>query len=109
MLPKKHHILGIRPKNSQGFILLEVLIAMSLILGAWVTSVEAYQRLALKLAQQEAKRLQLRKELDVFETQERVRANSHLPSKSVIHESARMSGRNRSMRTTTQSIIKNQR
>ena len=82
---------------------------MSLILGAWATSVEAYQRLALKLTEQESKRLQLRKELDVFETQEKIRANSHLSSKSVIHEPARMSGRNRSMRTTTQSIIKNQR
>ena len=83
--------------------------AMSLILGAWVTSVGVYQRLALKLAQQEAKRLQLRKELDVFETQERARPNFHLPVKTLSNEPARMSGRNRSMRTTTQSIIKNQR
>jgi Tfp pilus assembly protein PilV len=36
-----------RPENSNGFILLEVLVAMSLILGVWMASIGAYQGLAL--------------------------------------------------------------
>ena len=82
---------------------------MSMILGVWMASVGVYQRLALNLVQQEAKRSQLRKELDVFETQEQVRANSYLSGKTLINELARMPSRNRSVRTTTQSVAKNQR
>ena len=85
---------------------------MSLILGVWATSLGSYQRLALVLNQQENKRSQIRKELDAFEIQERARANlnlSSLSSKSLIHESARVSGRTRSMRASTQPTIKNKR
>lgn len=80
---------------------------MSMILGVWMASVGVYQRLASNLVQQEAKRSQLRKELDVFETQERARTTSQSPSKTLINEPARMSSRNRPMRTTTQSVAKN--
>ena len=109
MPPKKQFNSGLGPQNDQGFILLEVLVAMSMILGVWMASVGVYQRLALNLAQQESKRSQLGKELDVFETQERARANAHLPGKTLIHESARMSGRNRSMHAATQSLINDKR
>jgi Tfp pilus assembly protein PilV len=107
MPSKKHSDLGIYSQNCQGFMLLEVLVAMSLILGVWITSVGAYQRLALILGQQDSKRYQIRKELDAFEIQERVRANLNLSGKSLIHESARVSGWNRSVRTSTQPSIKN--
>ncbi|QWE02788.1 hypothetical protein ICV90_01470 [Polynucleobacter sp. JS-JIR-II-b4] len=89
--------------------MLEVLVAMSIILGVWMASVGVYQRLALNLVQQEAKRSQLRKESVVHETQEQVRANSYLSGKNLINELARMPSRNRPMRTTTQPIAKNQR
>ena len=89
--------------------MLEVLVALSLILGVWTISVGAYQRLALILSQQESKRSQIRKELDAFEMRERARANLNLPSESLINESARVSDRNRSVRTSTQPIIKNKR
>ena len=82
---------------------------MTMILGVWVTSVEAYQRLALKLAQQEVKRSQLRKELDVFETQERARSAPYVSGKTLINEPTRMSSRNRAMRNTAQPAIKDKR
>jgi len=65
-----------RPKQSNGFILLEALVAMSLILGVWLSSMGAYQAIALRFVSQEAKRMQLRGFLDVYETQECIRANS---------------------------------
>jgi hypothetical protein len=88
---------------------MEVLVAMSMILGAWMTSVGTYQRIALSLVQQEAKRSQLRKDSDAFEAQEQSKANFNLPSKALTRESARVSSRNRSMRTSTQPSVKDKR
>ena len=82
---------------------------MSMILGVWVASVGVYQRLALNLIKQETKRSQLRKEVDTFEIQEQVRANLDLSSKGISNDIARVSDRNRSMRTATQSTIKDKR
>ena len=82
---------------------------MSLILGVWITSVGAYQRLALILNQQESKRSHIRKELDAYEMQEQARANRTLPSNSLINESARVPSWNRSVRTSAQSTTKNKR
>ena len=65
-----------RLKQSNGFILLEALVAMSLILGAWLASMNTYQAIALRFIAQEAERVQLRKVLDLYEIQERIRANS---------------------------------
>ena len=82
---------------------------MSLILGVWITSVGAYQRLALILNQQESKRSHNRKELDAYEMQEQARANRTLPGNSLINESARVPSRNRSVRTSAQSTTKKKR
>ena len=82
---------------------------MSMILGVWVASVGVYQRLALNLIQQETKRSQLRKGLDTFEMQEQLRANLDLSGKGISNDIARVSDRNRSMRTATQSTIKDKR
>ena len=98
-----------RSKNGQGFILLEVLVAMALILGVWMVSVGVYQRLALTLIQQESKRAQLRKDSDAFEMQEQSRINLNLPNKALSYESTRVSGRDRSVRIATQPTIKNKR
>ncbi len=46
---------------------------MSLILGAWLASVNVYQTISLRFLAQEAKQVNLRKVLDVYETQERFR------------------------------------
>jgi type II secretory pathway component PulJ len=109
MNPKKHPTSGLGYRNCQGFILLEVLVAMSMILGVWMSSVGIYQRLALNLVQEEAKRSQLRKDLDAFEAQEHDRTHFNLPSKVLSNESARVPSRNRAVRTSTQSTIKDKR
>ena len=95
-----------RPENSNGFILLEVLVSMSLILGVWMASIEAYQGLAFRLIEQEAKRLQLRGAFDAYEIAEQLRANSKQiqpsnSSKDLKYESSRVSSRNRSLRPIT--------
>ena len=53
--------------SPDGFILLEVLVAMSLIMGAWMASANAYQRLALVLGQQESKRSEIRRQIEAHE------------------------------------------
>jgi len=80
-----------------GFILLEVLVAMSLIMGSWMTATHSYQKLALILLQQERKRSQLRSELDAYEIA------------SVKNDATRVSGRNHTLRTSTKPAIKGQR
>lgn len=95
--------------NSEGFILLEVLVAMTMILGVWIGSIGAYQRLALTLAQQEAKRSQMRKELDVFEMQEHSRSSITTTDKNLNNDFTRVSSRHRALRTTTQPALKDKR
>ena len=109
MPPKKRSHSRLGPTNSRGFILLEVLVAMNMILGVWMASVGVYQRLALNLTQQESKRSQLRKEMDAFEIQEQARTHLNLPNKVLSNESARVSSRNRTMRSSSQSTIKDKR
>jgi len=107
-----------RSESPNGFILLEVLVAMSLILGVWMTSIGAYQGLALRLNQQESKRSQLRQDLDAYELAEQVRAirsqnkSPSIPntySKGLKNESSRVSSRNRSMRSVAKSTFENER
>ena len=96
-------------ENSQGFILLEVLVAMGMILGVWMVSVATYQRLSLNLVQQEVKRSQFRKEWDAFEMQEMVRINLNQSNSVLSYDATRLPGRNHSMRTSTQPAIKDKR
>jgi Tfp pilus assembly protein PilV len=107
-----------KPNTADGFILLEVLVAMSLILGAWMTSVSAYQQVALRFNQQESKHAELRTALDAYELAEQFRANtiqpillnsSNISSKDMKNESSRVSGRNRALYPATKSTAKNQR
>jgi Tfp pilus assembly protein PilV len=73
--------------------------AMSLVLGVWMTSVGVYQALVLRLMQQESKRMHL--SFDAYELAEQARVNRHkaatpnISSKDVRHESSRVSSRNR--------------
>lgn len=60
---------SIHCNSSRGFILLEILVVMTIAMGSWETSTYAYQKLSLILVQQEAKRFQIRKEMDVYETE----------------------------------------
>lgn len=105
----KHPKSELRVANSQGFILLEVLVAMSMILGLWISSARAYQRLTLTLVQQEAQRSQIRKEFDAFEIQEHSRSSVTFTDKDLNNDFARVPGRHRALRTTTQPALKDKR
>lgn len=61
-----------KPRSSQlrrdrGFGLIEVVVAMALIAGAYIGVVEAYQRLRLQSGQVEAQRIELSKAQDQHE------------------------------------------
>ncbi len=66
LTPRKY---GMRLTKPNGFILLEVLVAMSLILGAWLSSIHTYQGLALRFIGLEQKRVELRQVFDAHELQ----------------------------------------
>ncbi|AWW45599.1 hypothetical protein POPA111323_05955 [Polynucleobacter paneuropaeus] len=53
--------------KANGFILLEVLLAMSLIAGAWVGLCNQYQVMALRFVQSQEKRVQIREQINQFE------------------------------------------
>lgn len=95
--------------NSQGFVLLEFIVAMSLILGSWMALVGAYQNLALRTIQTESKRAQLQREFDAFEVSEQARESISTNTKGQIHESSRVSHRDRAQHVTSQSASENKR
>jgi type II secretory pathway pseudopilin PulG len=105
-LPDQH-----RKKAQGGFILLEVLVAMSLIIGSWTAMTHIYQGLVLRQTQLQTKKAELRKESDVFESSEYARntRNTNISGDSVKNESARVSSRSRSKYSTASPLIKNQR
>jgi Tfp pilus assembly protein PilV len=92
--------------TQEGFILLEVLVAMSLILGVWMSMVQIYLSLALRQAQFQTQKAELTKESDVYERSEYARSISIGPVK---NESTRVFSRSRALPSTSQSIIKNKR
>ena len=106
-LPK--HLLTCPNAPGGGFVLLEVLVAMSLILGVWMALVGTYQNLALRNAQEESKRTQMRKEFDAFEIGEQLRANMASSSKELNSESSRVYGSYRAMHATSKPVTKKQR
>ena len=54
-------------RAANGFILLEVLVAMSLVASIWVGLSNTYQGMVLRLVQLQEKRAELRKEMDMHE------------------------------------------
>jgi len=92
-----------------GFVLLEVLLAMSLIVGVWMALVGTYQNLALRNAQEESKRAQLKKEAHAFEISEHVRASITVASKGLSHESSRVPSRNRAIPVASKPTSQKQR
>jgi len=95
--------------GGNGFVLLEVLLAMSLIVGVWMALVGTYQNLALRNAQEESKRAQLKKEADAFEISEHVRASITVASKGLSHESSRVPSRNRAIPVASKPTSQKQR
>lgn len=99
---------SIHCNSSSGFILLEVLIAMTIVMGSWMVSTHAYQKLALNLSQQESKRSQLRKEFDSYEMEMHSRPHSHQLG-ALKDDAARVLSGNDTLRTAVKSIVKGQR
>jgi type II secretory pathway component PulJ len=54
-------------RQANGFVLLEVLVAMSLITTGWISFGNTYQKLVLVMGQLGARRVQIRQELDQHE------------------------------------------
>lgn len=102
-------LLNPRIGQAQGFVLLEVLVAMSLILGSWMALVGTYQNLALRTAQTESKRAQLRSEFDAFKMSQQARVSISTHIKGQSNESSRVSSRNRTKHVTAQPALKNER
>ena len=83
--------------------------AMSLIMGAWMASANAYQRLALVLGQQESKRSEIRRQIDAHELEVYSRAAALYEAGSVKNEFAGVPGRNDTLRASSQSPTKGKR
>jgi prepilin-type N-terminal cleavage/methylation domain-containing protein len=107
-VPEKE-LLNPRIDRRQGFVLLEVLVAMSLILGSWMASVGTYQNLILRATQIESKRAQLRREFDAYEVSEQARVSTSTNIKGQNYESSRVPSRHRAQHVTSQSASKKQR
>jgi hypothetical protein len=99
-LPSKAYQ-GSLDTSKNGFILLEALVAMSLIVGAWMTLIQSYQKLSLKLMQQEQKRVKLTEEWNASEL--------GFIGKAVNNESSRMPSGSRALHATTQPTSQHKR
>ena len=82
-----------------GFILLEVLIAVGLVSGVWMSSIQAYQGLALRLTKQEQKQALLRQDFNRYELDEQMRANS-INHEDLKHDITRVPHRYRTLHST---------
>ena len=95
--------------QANGFILLEVLVAMSLVASSWVGLTNIYQGMILRLGQLQEKRVDLRREMDRHELAILAAAQLNNPnqtSRKLADESIGMSRRSRPLlslgRTTHQ-------
>ena len=87
--------------NNHGFVLLEALVAISLIAGLGITAFETYQGLVLRYSKAQEERRQLRLELDQHEIQ--------ILEKGGIGELARMPRRDGALPHARRSTTKGQR
>ena len=92
--------------RQRGFILLEVLIAMGLISGVWMSSMQAFQSLALRLLKQEQKQALLQQEFDRYELAEHMRANS-INREDLKNDVTRVPHRHRSLHLTAKPAFAN--
>lgn len=102
--------------DPSGFVLWEALVAMTLVVGVYLSSGGAYQKLVLKMVQQEVRYTQLGKDFDAFELAELVRTQNsrvkpHGISNTVVkgakHESSGVPNRIDPLRAITKPANKN--
>ncbi|MFM2029385.1 MAG: hypothetical protein RL517_576 [Pseudomonadota bacterium] len=78
----------------RGFILLEVLVAMSLVATSWMASESSYHRLVFRIGQIQSKKAEIKKELDQYEISRSTALQSQNHDfKSNLNESSGMSRR----------------
>lgn len=82
--------------QANGFVLLEVLIAMSLIATSWISLGNTYQKLVLVMGQLGARRVQIHQELDQHEIAQATAAKI-VSRESLLNESTGVSRRIRPM------------
>ncbi|QKM61832.1 hypothetical protein [Polynucleobacter antarcticus] len=88
-------------KAANGFILLEALVAMTLVATSWVALGNTYQTVVLRLGQAQAQQIKIHQELDQHEitilASRQLQAITPTPSlsKSALNESTGMSRRSR--------------
>ena len=92
--------------RQHGFILLEALIAIGLASGVWMSSIQAYQALALSLLKQEQKQALLRQEFDHYELAEQMRANS-INGGGLKRDATRVPHRHRALHSTAKPAFTN--
>ena len=92
--------------RQHGFILLEVLVAMGLISGVWMSSMQTFQSLALRLLKQEQKQALLRQEFDRYELAEQMRVNS-INGGGLKRDATRVPHRHRALHSTAKPAFTN--
>ena len=83
--------------RANGFVLLEVLVAMALVATSWISLGNTYQKLVLGMGQTREKRVQMQQELDRHEIAQaeaaKIASTESLPKESLINESSGVSRR----------------
>lgn len=92
--------------HESGLILLEVLVAVGLVTGVWISFIQAYQGLVLHLIRQEQGQVLLRQEFDRYELTERMRANS-VNREDLKNDIIRVPDRSRALRSAAKSPFAN--
>jgi Tfp pilus assembly protein PilV len=98
--------ISLRNDRQAGFILLEALVAMGLVTGVWMSSIQVYQGLALRLLKQEQKQALLRQEFDRYELAEQMRANS-INGGGLKYDATRVPHRHRALHSTAKPTLTN--
>ena len=82
--------------QASGFVLLEVLVATSIVASSWIALEGSYYRLVLKMAQIQVKKVAINQERDQYEVALFTAMQSDKQdTKVVLNESSRMSRRSR--------------
>ncbi len=98
--------ISLRNDRQARFILLEALVAMGLVTGVWMSSIQVYQGLALRLLKQEQKQALLRQEFDRYELAEQMRVNS-INGGGLKRDATRVPHRHRTLHSTSKPAFTN--
>ena len=100
-----HSQVNVSP-TEKGFVLLEALVAITVIVGVWIALLESYHSLVLKQGQLQAKKSELRTQADAFEIHEYLRANVNSETH---HDSSRLLGRTHAQHDSAKPLIDDRR